>query len=210
MLTSATKYDLSHLTQLSTQEVIGPIQDDEALFLFALIRVMRIWRILEIGGFSGYSANNFCKAVGERGIVYTIDINPVPKMAANHVPIIMDARQIEPAAVDNTPLDLIFFDCHVYDVQMEMLRRLEMQGMVTDRTVLALHDINLHPRRLVAGAYEIADGWVHQPVERRMVNDLRNMGYDAFALDTHRDAHGPDLPCRHGLAVMRKFRPLTT
>ncbi len=73
------KYDLSHLTQRPNQAVSGPIQDDEALFLFALIRVMLVRRVLEIGGLSGYSATNFTKAVGPLGVVYTIDIRPVPE-----------------------------------------------------------------------------------------------------------------------------------
>jgi predicted O-methyltransferase YrrM len=42
---------------------MGLIQDDEALFLFGLIRVVRIKRILEIGGLNGYSALNFLKAL---------------------------------------------------------------------------------------------------------------------------------------------------
>jgi hypothetical protein len=33
-------YDLSHLTQAEDQRVIGPIQDDEALFVYALVRGM--------------------------------------------------------------------------------------------------------------------------------------------------------------------------
>lgn len=46
-------YSLSHLTQADDQRVGGPIQDDEALVLFALIRAMRLKRILEVGGLGG-------------------------------------------------------------------------------------------------------------------------------------------------------------
>ncbi len=204
------KYDLSHLTQPSNQVVAGPVQDDEALFLFALIRVMLIRRVLEIGGLSGYSATNFVKAVGPTGVVYTIDIKRVPKVAENHVPIIMDARLITPAAIGDAPLDLVFLDCHEYEVQMEMISRLREQNMITDRTVLALHDTNLHPRQTAPWAYEIEGGWVHQVVERRMVNDLRELGYDVISLDTDPRAHGPALPFRHGLTIMRKFTFLAT
>ena len=204
------KYDFSHLTQPSNQDVFGPIQDDEALFLFALIRVMCIRRVLEIGGLSGYSATNFVRAVGTAGIVYTIDINPVRKVAPNHVPIAMDARQVTPEAVGCKPLDLIFFDCHAFTAQMELLSRLAEGGMITDRTVLALHDTNLHPTKKAPWAYRVEGGWVHQAVERRMVNELRALGYDAIALDTSPESHGPDLPARHGLAIMKRFRPLAT
>ena len=209
-LPNSGKYDLSHLVQPSNQDVSGPIQDDEALFLFALIRVMRIRRVLEIGGLSGYSATNFVRAVGSGGTVYTIDIKRVPKIAPNHVPIIMDARNITADVVDHLPLDLLFFDCHVFEVQMEMLSRLSDSGMITDRTVLAFHDTNLHPVKKAAWSYQIEGGWVHQAVERRMVNELRERGYDAISLDTSPELHGPDLPVRHGLTIMKIFRPLAT
>jgi hypothetical protein len=204
------KYDLSHLTQPSHQDVSGPIQDDEALFLFALIRVMRIRRVLEIGGLSGYSATNFIRAVGSDGIVYTIDIYPVPKVAPNHVTITMDARLVTPEVFGKQPLDLIFFDCHEFEAQMEMLSRLSDTGMIVDRTVLAFHDTNLHPTQKTPSSYQVEGGWVHQHVERRMVNELHALGYDAISLDTSPESHGPDLPVRHGLAIMKRFRTLVT
>jgi O-methyltransferase len=63
-------YNLRHLTQNSDQAVSGPIQDDEALFLYSLIRVMQMKRILEIGGLGGYSATNFVAAAGPDGVVH--------------------------------------------------------------------------------------------------------------------------------------------
>ena len=44
-----------------------------------------------------------------------------------------------------------------------------------------LHDTGLHPRRSAPWSYPVADadgqhGWVHQDVERRMVNALRRLG----------------------------------
>ena len=64
-------YDLSHLTQPDDQVVVGPVQDDEALLLFALVRCMRLRRILEVGGLDGYSARNFLRAMGRGGTLYT-------------------------------------------------------------------------------------------------------------------------------------------
>lgn len=43
-------YDLSHLTQSKEQDVWGSVQDDEALLLFATIKVMKINTVFEIGG----------------------------------------------------------------------------------------------------------------------------------------------------------------
>jgi predicted O-methyltransferase YrrM len=209
-------YPLAHLTQPADQAVVGPIQDDEALLLFALIRVMGLTRILEVGGLEGYSAQNFLSAVGPGGMVYSVDIRPVHPLGPNHIAIQRDAGSICPADVDETPLDLVFFDCHVYDAQMAMFHRLRAAGMITSRTVLALHDTNLHPGPIEpwpfetpAETYEIAPGqWVHQKVERQMVNDFKIMGYDVLNLDTEISAHGRHLPYRHGLSIARIFKSL--
>ncbi len=139
------KYNLSHLTQPDDQRVVGPIQDDEGLLLFAVIRVMRLRRVLEIGGLDGYSARNFCEAVGPGGNVYTIDQNYFAPIAPNHTVVMRDAAKIGALDIGNTPLDLIFFDCHDYAAQMTLLHRLWDADMITSRTVIALHDTNFIP-----------------------------------------------------------------
>ncbi len=49
------------------------MQDDEALFLYSLVRSLRLSRVLEIGGLSGYSARNFLRAMEPtQGVVYTV------------------------------------------------------------------------------------------------------------------------------------------
>ena len=44
-------YDLTHLNQPSNQFVLGPIQDDEALFLYSIIRGSRLKYILELADY---------------------------------------------------------------------------------------------------------------------------------------------------------------
>jgi predicted O-methyltransferase YrrM len=104
-------YDLSHLSQPENQNVAGPIQDDEALFLYSIIRGCRLERILEIGGLSGYSARNFLQALSfsKDGILYTCDLNPVPILSENHKVIIKNALDLTINDLDSKPLDLVFF-----------------------------------------------------------------------------------------------------
>jgi hypothetical protein len=201
-------YNLRHLTQLDNQAVAGPIQDDEALFLFATIRVMQLRRILEIGGLSGYSARNFCAAVGQLGKVFTVEREPMTQVAENHAVIQKDARYLVASDVGNEPVDLLFFDCHDYPSQFECFHNGMRQGIFTDETILAFHDTNLHPTQTVEWAYPVEEGWVHCNVERRMVNDFKRIGYDVFVLGTRMGAHGPHLPYRHGVTIAKKFKPL--
>ena len=201
-------YDLSHLTQ-NSQKDTPAIQDDEALLLYALIRVVRVQRVLELGFFDGYSATNFLKAVGPSGKVYSCDINTVKKLTHNHTPITKDAATLSATDVDNTPLDLVFFDCHNLEAQMTCFQNLTEAGIITNKTILALHDTGTHPKKLRKNDYKIGrKEFVHQPVERVMVNEFAVIGYSPLCLHTEVTKTSKVLPFRHGLTILSKFEPL--
>ena len=204
-------YDLSHLTQNENQYVWGPIQDDEALFLYSIIRGCRLQRILEIGGLEGYSAKNFLQALSfdKDGILYTCDINPVPILAHNHKVIIKNGLHLTLDDVDNKPIELIFFDCHDM-IQMDIYDLFVKNNIINDKTILALHDTNLHyePYQKWGPYIEKDDGYAHQPVERNMVNIFKNLGYDIFSISTDKSKHSEKFPVRHGLTVCKKFKVL--
>jgi predicted O-methyltransferase YrrM len=206
------KYDLSHLSQPENQNVSGPIQDDEALFLYSIIRGCRLERILEIGGLGGYSAKNFLQALSfsKNGILYTCDLNPVPILSENHKVIIKNALNLTINELDNKPLDLVFFDCHDM-VQMDIYYKFVNNNIINDNTILALHDTNLHyPPYQHCGIFIAKDnGYAHQPIERLMVNIFKNLGYDIFSISTDHSKHSENFPVRHGLTVCKKFKVLS-
>jgi hypothetical protein len=203
------KYNLSHLTQDADQRVVGPIQDDEALFLYSIIVGMKLKTVFEIGGLGGYSATNFLAAVGDDGHVFTVDINPVESKGANHTCIQKSVGEITHADLNYSHIDLIFFDCHVYEEQMAVYHRLKKCNAITDTTIIALHDTNLHyPEFFSSELSAQTSGIEHQPVERQMVNTFSSLGYDAFYLHTTRDKHSLQFPFRHGVTVMNKRQRL--
>ena len=59
--------DLAHLNSRAAdypwQRRRGPMQADEMLLLFSVVRTSSVRRILEIGGLSGFSAFNFLEAL---------------------------------------------------------------------------------------------------------------------------------------------------
>lgn len=205
------KYNLEHLTQEDNQRVLGPVQDDEALFLYSIVRGMRLKRILEIGGLSGYSARNFLAAMSnlDDSIMYTVDLNTVPTLADNHKVIVKNALHLTIDDVDNKGIDLVFFDCHDM-VQMEMYKSFVENGIITDETVIALHDTNLHyaPFQVWGPYVDEEGGYAHQPVERLMVGLFKDLGYDAFCLHTTSDKHSVSFPFRHGVTLCKKFKKL--
>lgn len=205
-------YNLTHLTQPENQNIRGPIQDDEALFLYSIIRGCRLERILEIGGLSGYSAKNFLQALSfsKNGILYTCDLHPVPVLAENHKVIIKNALNLTINELDNKPLDLIFFDCHDI-IQMDIFYTFVNNNIINDNTILALHDTNLHypPYHHCGNYIENENGYAHQPVERSMVNKFKSLGYDIFGISTDSSKHSSDFPVRHGITVCKKFKTLS-
>jgi predicted O-methyltransferase YrrM len=205
-------YDLAHLTQPDDQDVKGPVQDDEALLLYAWVRTTRPRTVLEIGGGQGDSARNFAAALRPwNGIVYTVDVLPVPVAADNHRVIVKDARELSADDIDGAHIDLLFLDCHDFAAQAKALEVLVHDGVVTDDTVIALHDTNTHPMQVVPWAYAVDDGgneWVHQPVERWMVNELKNIGYDVVCAHTPPGPIPGDIPFRHGVTFCKKFTRL--
>ena len=203
-------YPLDHLTQPQSQIVSGPIQDDEALFMYSIIMGKRINRVLEVGGLFAYSSNNFLKAMTfVNGTLYTVDINPVSKLADNHKVIEKNVLDLTSEDVDSIPLEFVFFDCHDM-VQMDMYHHFLQNGIINDDTILALHDTNLHyqPYSNTGSPVKNECGLAHQPVERTMVNEFKKLGYDIFLLHTTYDKHHKDFPYRHGIAICQKFKPL--
>lgn len=218
------KYDLSHLTQSEDQNVGGPVQDDENLFLYSIIRGCRLSRILEIGGLDGYSAKNFLQAMDynrsetdkDNYMLYTCDLFDVPNQGPHHKVIVKNGVDLTPDDVDNKPLDMVFFDCHDM-IQMVIYSVLCSKQIITDNTILALHDTNLHyppfqHRKHYApydpiGEYVPSEGgFAHQPVERHMTNIFKDMGYDIFSIGTDASKHSAEFPVRHGMTICRKFK----
>lgn len=186
------KYNLSHLTQ-GDNPPLGPIQDDEALLLFSIIRVCGFKRVLEFGFGAGDSARNFLEAVGTDGHVYSVDINPLGTIAPNHTFIRNHCGLITQSDIGER-VDMIFFDCH-HPGQMDALSNLS----VDERTMLALHDTGIHAEKNTGEAIEHGGGWVHQPVEWNMRFALENQGWRRI------DFGGfPNLPMRHGITILQK------
>lgn len=223
-------YDLSHLQQ-PNQNVIGIIQDDEALLLFALCKTMLIKNVVEVGTFVGYSARNFIKAVGEDGHIISIDTNHFSGRHPNFTFINKNVSKIEASEIPWV-IDLIFFDCHDELAQITFVNKMINAGKIDDDTIIAVHDTNLHPDINTnyvdlgwpSGPFLGADtnaftnskhtpiktknGLIPQPDERVLVNKLIDYGWNPFHIHTKLNRHNKDLSFRNGLTLLSKKKYL--
>lgn len=208
------RYPLDHLTQPEAQDVSGPIQDDEALLLFALVRVCRCQRILEVGGLDGYSARNFLAAMQPGGTVYTVDVNAVRTVIVEgrtHQVITKDAGDVEPEDVGDERIDLVFFDCHDMAASWACYQRLCGWRIIDDRTMIAIHDTGAHHYRSSEYMVRVREGWMHQWIERHLSNLLMQEAWHPIHLHVPRRPPGDVLAYRHGLTVLqRSGTPLDT
>ena len=199
------KYNLEHLTQETSQMLLGPIQDDEALVLFSIIKTCRFKRIVEIGGLHGYSAKNFLESVGDDGVVYTIDSNHVNTISPNHITIIKSVEHVVMDDIKNR-VDMVFFDCHNYNCSLTFFNNMVECGIIDDETILVLHDTNLHYKKITSESIYNGIGWVHQRAERDLTNHFFDVGYQVLNLDTKPEVHNDSFPYRHGLTICKKFK----
>ena len=221
-------HDLRHIgKQGPRQDVAGPVQDNEALLLFALVRVLGVNRVLEIGGLSGHSARVFSAALNcmPRAKVYTIDLLKVPSVAANHHTLQKNAANLTAADVDHEPIDLLFLDCHNYDASVALVKSILRQNLLSPTALVVLHDTGMSELgflrerfpgfarsigpddpRLMPPNQQGKRFFIHQPVERMVSVWLTR--YDCTGnwqtLAAHDDAQKGATPNRWGLTIMQR------
>ncbi len=64
---------ISHLLSYANADALGPIQRDEAVALFGLVRTLRPKTVVEFGFFHGHSAFNFLCALDGDARLYSYD-----------------------------------------------------------------------------------------------------------------------------------------
>lgn len=203
-MTTSFHDDLGHLGhQGLAQRVIGPLQDDEALLLFALVRTTNVRRVLQVGGLdAGFSARNFLAALAHKdnATLYTLDVNPVASLGPRHVTLLADARDFTPDMVGRVPLQLLMLDCHNYVVSRLLLERLLETEMLDADAFVALHDTGLHPPSARSVDTSWRGGIIHQPVERLLALWLGGRA-DWQRISFHDNVRRP---FRHGLTIMQR------
>jgi len=197
------------------QLIAGPMQADEMLLLFGLVRTSFASRVLEIGGWNGDSAYNWLEALRckENATVYTVDRNPVPHHdhpVVEHKTILKDAVNLVLKDIDNEPIDLLLLDCHAYEASQHIIKAVLDNKLLSKNGFIVLHDTGLHPNNFTWPHWSgplvpTSSGRIHQPVERLLADwiPLQDCSFQRISL--HDDArYSP----RHGLTILQRRMPL--
>lgn len=152
-------YELPHLFRGNLPR-LGPVQDDEALLLYSLVRVMRPRTILEFGTSNGFSSINWLYAIADdpEARVFSYDILPYPNALLledadpRFVFVQKSQADFDPADIDGRPVDIAFFDAgHLVEYSVKAFERV-VEFSLSPQAIVAVHDTGLHVLDYGSGA----------------------------------------------------------
>lgn len=219
------EYDIKHLKEYS-EWAHGPIQADEALFLFALVRVVRPRVVVEFGFDKGKPAINFLKALDEEGVLFSFDYKEECEAIARSIQddrfkfIVKKQQDFCAQDIDNREIDLLFIDAsHRLNHNLKLFKK--MRDSLKENALIIIHDtgtwnLDLLPKAFTPWSHHMEAmqkrdpsarvthaEFAHQPEERMFVNRLRNL-YPEFQQVHVHALH----TIRHGLTILQKAQEL--
>jgi predicted O-methyltransferase YrrM len=217
------RLDLAHLRFFHEETALGPIQREEALLLFALVRVLRPRVVVEFGFHRGHSALNFLLALPPGGRLYSYDVSDGAAAIARRLFASFPAfrylhkSQAEFAAADveGAEIDLVLFDA-AHDLALNLETFARIYPRLAPGAIIAVHDTGTWARAHMrpehhSWAAERPGGWLseeeYQPweEERRFVNTLRENCPELAQLHLHSAR-----TLRHGLTLLQAAGALRT
>lgn len=206
-----TSYSLGHLKHFG-EYAAGPIQRDEALLLYALVKTVDPKTIVEFGFFKGHSAINFLKAISSDARLYSYDISDASIQQASRIRdkrfqfIFKSQAEFEPSDIDNRLVDLAFFDAsHNFNLNLATFEKLRL--VLNEGALIVVHDTgawhgNLKGFKTPEGYFiggSTSAGYIHRPDERMFVNYIRETFSDFDQIHLHSISK-----IRHGLTVLQR------
>ncbi|GAA5128633.1 class I SAM-dependent methyltransferase [Luteolibacter yonseiensis] len=213
---------ISHLASYRENDAIGPLQRDEAIALFGIIRSLRPKVVVEFGFFHGHSAFNFLQALSGDARLFSYDIDPESIRRAKSefgfdrrfTFIAKSQTEFDAADVGRREIDFVFFDAaHELDLNQETFRRIAPH--LAPEGMMAVHDTGLWPReyfesihhefeRGMPGEWVTENLYAHQPGERRFIDWILSEYPEFSAIHFHSTA-----TLRHGFSLLQRRRSLS-
>ena len=208
---------LAHFLSYDDAGAIGPLQQDEAIALFGIVRSIRPRTVIEFGFFHGHSAFNFLMAMPEDGLLVSYDVDEDSELRARREFaglkgfrfIHKSQVDFDLADVDQRPLDFVFFDAaHQLDLNQRTFEKIQSQ--LAPRAIIAIHDTGIWNTEFYQDVHRAfnqempiimtAEGYcIHQPGERKFVEWIRREYPDFQAIHLHSVR-----TLRHGLTLLQR------
>ena len=216
-------YDFSHLAYFDEEDAVGSVQRDEALLLFALIRVLRPEVVVELGFLGGQGAFNLLQALTPGATLYCFDISEASEAIAREAFGRFDnlrfrrlsQDEIAPEHVDGRPVDLVFLDAS-HDLELNKRTLDRLVPLLSHDGVIAIHDTGAWARsafgplhqaiaRETPHLWATPDLFEHQRGERAFVNWILDARPELAQIHLHSRR-----TVRHGMTLLQRTAPLPT
>lgn len=200
---------------------MGPVQQSEALLLFALVKTVVPRTLVEFGFFDGHSAFNFLQAMAADARLFSFDISAeTAQIAEADFPkdprfLFIRKSQTEfcPADIENRMIDFVFIDAS-HDLQLNQQTFERIYPALSSDAIICIHDTGLWHKDCFEPLHEeIAkqnrSGWVDDCTyaphndERRFVNWIADV-YPAFQCVHFHSTR----VLRHGLSILQRAKKL--
>ncbi len=214
---------MSHLLAYREDDAIGPLQRDEAIALFGIIRTLRPRVVVEFGFFHGHSAFNFLQALEPDARLFSYDIDEDSRRRAE-TEFTFDSRfqflaksqtDFNPDDIGGSEVDFVFFDAaHELHLNQETFRKIVPH--LAPEAMLAVHDTGVWNRshfapihetftREMPGVWLDEQTYAHQPGERDFIDWITATYPEFTALHFHTTR-----TLRHGFTLLQRRRGLSS
>lgn len=214
---------MSHLISYRENDAIGPLQRDEAIALFGIVRTLRPKLVVEFGFFHGHSAFNFLQALEPDAELFSYDIDGDSRKRAE-MEFTFDRRfhflpksqtDFSPVDIGNRKIDFVFFDAaHELHLNQETFSKIAPH--LSPDSVVAVHDTGIWNRahfsaiheafvREMPGEWLDNENYAHQPGERAFIDWVTTTYPDFSALHFHSTG-----TLRHGFTLLQRRRALSS
>lgn len=213
---------LDHLAFYGEKAPLGPIQREEALLLFSLVRVVRPRTVLELGFRQGDSALNFLEALPPDSTLISVDcsdagaeaVRMLSKRFPNFKFVEVSQEALRPEDFGGQALDMVFFDAsHVTELNQKTFEIL--LPYLSETALVAVHDTGVWKKSVMTRLHreyagKVADGvWLdeetysHQAGERAFVNWIAERYPEFGAVHLHSER-----TIRNGLTILQRKKRL--
>lgn len=179
---------------------LGPVLDEDAQFLQAIIKMTNPKTIVEFGYFWGASSNAMLEVMDDDAVIHCYDNTKDPNSTDPRLKF-HKVSQDEPIDVEN--IDFVFLDASHF-LKLNKATFLNIRERLSEKAIIAVHDTGTWVGGNVFGAGQghlnEKGEWVHCPEEIEFVNWLRGEFPDYQQIHFHSSRK-----VRHGITLLQKY-----
>lgn len=185
--------------------MLGPLLEQDAEFLKAIIKMTTPKVLIEFGHFLGHSAKAMLSVMGPDAILHSFDNTRGPGVYDSRFVFHNESQEVDHGITD---IDFIFLDAsHYLDLNKKTF--LNFKDRLSDKAIIAIHDtgtwIGGNVFDAERGHLNQKGEWVHCPEEIDFVNWIREEYPEFDQIHFHSSRQ-----VRHGITLLQKRVNLTT